>query len=662
MAGRSDDDILMSSGDEGRSRANRDSPPTGPRATPTIGSPSPQTMLDRLLSEGYALEDIRALLAEYDRIPRPFRGSLLLRTRDLVLPLDVCHETLRRDLEGCERSAEPIRPTSLVGHERPAAPIHSSEVPPSCQVDVAPVVASTSGATLPGLPEAPSPGSSILKVTFSEAAGRVSTVTPATKRPLDAPSNPASQAPKLACAAGACGICHVPLKSTSLRYHMLSEHLPWFFFGTTACFTCRVAFSTNTALLRHMARHHDGEEVNVEQDYLVWLHGMMDLLGVLTGLLGFVAPHMLVTLCSQRGISASGGSHFQHAMVPKYRDLALVMGDPLKGPLRSSPPNHPVAVLHWEVIYGLLCSAPGLDDKGKLRDIPVVSPPPNLLAAEPRWATGGDGHCHLRLAVAKSGLDLDQAVKSWSAGTQGFRMDFLIDNHVFEGDWTGPFPVDLDLSGEVTSHSMGVYHTFGLHPRLAGTDPVPLTLAKLRDLASGPRCVGVGEFGLDKSCPRTAWGPQSRMFRKHATLGVSLNKVLVLHLRGSTTITIGEVLDEAVTLLKDEGVPTRHPIHVHCFTGSLAESQAWLKVFPNTKFGTSSKSLEPGQGLDFVRRTGMDFLILESDAPYLGPRPAPTSPWCIYQLAKLVGRVRNLPARVVLSLSASNAKALYGIP
>ena len=39
---------------------------------------------------------------------------------------------------------------------------------------------------------------------------------------------------------------------------------------------------------------------------------MMDLLGTVSTSIGFVTPHMLPCICSQRGTMASEGAHFQH--------------------------------------------------------------------------------------------------------------------------------------------------------------------------------------------------------------------------------------------------------------------------------------------------------------------------------------------------------------
>ena len=666
----SEDEVRLSSTDseDGRGRlstcSSEDSRKSAPTHRPTHKtSPTLLSLCDRLQAEGYSVDDIRGLVASFEVLPLAFRGNLLLRTKDLLLPLDAGVMALRKDLISADpepvAEQEPVAGPSTVPRpprEDPDLPISSTRLPH----------------------EDPAPNVPRIEVTVTEEAGRVLKFIPAEgsvggTRPAGEPLPNVPQAPPAAKRSGTshlgeppppnpkaskrdgCQICGGSSKF-GLRWHMAEFHLPWFFFASSACFVCRKPFRTTALLHRHRSRCHDDDVINVDKDHLVWVRGMMDLLGTISTSLGFVTPHMLPSFCSQRGIMASEGAHFQHTQLSNYGDLALVMGAPLREPLQVRPPNHPVAALHWEVLLGLLGSFHSL--VGKTQQIDPPRNTPNYFHEDSTWVEMADGHCHLNTALLRHKLSINEAVPRWASNIEGCRMAFVVDNRVFGGDWAEPFPTSVPLPGP-GGHLLRVHYTFGVHPRVASGPPG--TLEKLKELAGSDRCVGIGEFGLDKTSPEGTWAQQTNVFRKQAKLGCSLKKALVLHLRGSATVPLGAVLKEACDLLTEVDVPHRHAIYLHCFLGTVEQLHAWWKKFPNTYFGVSSKALEPGTSLEFARGIDLDKFILESDSPYLGLGERPTTPWCLPKLAVALGGLRNVPTRAILRLSRTNAMALYGI-
>lgn len=627
--------------------------------SPPKGSPRSVGLLDRLCSEGHSMGDITSLVALFEQIPGSFRGKLLLKSRELVMPLDVGVEWLRRDLQD-SGDTEPMQaplttPTAPRQEPDPVGP--STSGPPvagSALQEPDPVGLSTSGPPVagPSQPVESPPAVPLVQVTVSETAGRVlSIIQPqaANKRPG---ADLANEPPKASKSEVVCALCNTSV-GAHLQRHLVAAHLPWFY--GHACYACKTSHLTWQSLQKHMARTHNDEPRDPDADHLVWVRSMIDILGAVGNAHGFVNPGMLVSYCKNRGISATKGAHFQHSMAAKFIDLAVAIREPPKTQIQVSPPNHPVSALHWEILYGLMRVNPMLE--GKLKNLTFgTDRPPDFFSAQDMWLAIGDSHCHLGSAASKAGLSVDEAVRRWSAGAVDTRMSFVVDNRVLGGDWDGPFPTSVELQG---GHHLRVYYTFGVHPRLVAHPPG--SFARLHELAENDHCVAIGEFGLDMTTPQDTWATQVRTFRRHATLGCTLKKTLVLHLRGSADEPLSAVLDEAYKLLGECGVPHRHPILIHCYTGSLDQSLEWLKGYPNTMFGVSSKTLLPGPGADFARAVAVDRFVLESDSPFLGPGPKPTNPWCLPSLAVSFGRLRNLPTRVVLRLSTTNARTILGL-
>merc|ERR1712137_188325 len=103
--------------------------------------------------------------------------------------------------------------------------------------------------------------------------------------------------------------------------------------------------------------------------------------------------------------------------------------------------------------------------------------------------------------------------------------------------------------------------TIGIHPHDAENwDAV--AEQTVRKLGSHPKCVGIGECGLDffKHEDNQA-KRQLAVFRAQARLAVELKKALVVHARLVTPDN-----EELFLQTLSEEVPTEHPIHMHCFS------------------------------------------------------------------------------------------------
>ncbi|KAF9033562.1 hypothetical protein BJ165DRAFT_1515121 [Panaeolus papilionaceus] len=91
-----------------------------------------------------------------------------------------------------------------------------------------------------------------------------------------------------------------------------------------------------------------------------------------------------------------------------------------------------------------------------------------------------------------------------------------------------------------------------------------------------PRCVSLGEIGLDYHYDQSPQEKQRAVFIRQLRLAVKLGKPLTLHTR--------EADEDTERILKEE-VPRDHKIHVHCFSDSPEFAQRLLEHFPNLYIG-----------------------------------------------------------------------------
>jgi TatD DNase family protein len=191
-----------------------------------------------------------------------------------------------------------------------------------------------------------------------------------------------------------------------------------------------------------------------------------------------------------------------------------------------------------------------------------------------------------------------------------------------------------------------VHAAVSLHPTEAtetgrrGGAALDDALEQITALAADPAVVGVGETGLDHywTTDREGRAWQERSFREHIRLARSLDKTLVIHDR--------DAHDDVVAVLEDEGPPER--VVFHCFSGGTAMARhcarnGWYLSFAGPLTFRNADGLRDAARAA-AEQSGLDLLLVETDAPYLTPHPhrgqvnsSYLVPWTVRALAQVVG-------------------------
>jgi TatD DNase family protein len=170
-----------------------------------------------------------------------------------------------------------------------------------------------------------------------------------------------------------------------------------------------------------------------------------------------------------------------------------------------------------------------------------------------------------------------------------------------------------------------VYAAVGRHPNAAkGFDDADL--AELRALAAHPRCVAIGETGLDHYRQGAPPADQERAFAAHIALARETGKPLVIHTRAADDDTLAQLAAEA------DGVR----VVMHCFS-MPARMQECLARGYEISFAGNVTYPSAGELAEAARRVPEERLLVETDAPYLTPQA--------------VRRQRNQPAFVAHTLA-----------
>lgn len=198
----------------------------------------------------------------------------------------------------------------------------------------------------------------------------------------------------------------------------------------------------------------------------------------------------------------------------------------------------------------------------------------------------------------------------------------------------------------------GVYAAVGHHPNDA-TGFTDADLEELRVLAASPRCVAIGETGLDYYRERASEQDQKRAFRAQIELARETGKPLVIHTRAADDDTISMLSEYADGL----------QVILHCFSMAdrvdecLAHPDWWFSFAGNVTY-PNAKSLRVA-----ALRVPADRLLVETDAPYLTPQPmrgSKNAPANVVLTAEALALERRVPyEELELSIEA-NAAAVFG--
>ena len=196
-----------------------------------------------------------------------------------------------------------------------------------------------------------------------------------------------------------------------------------------------------------------------------------------------------------------------------------------------------------------------------------------------------------------------------------------------------------------------VYAAVGHHPNSA-TGFSDADLEALREQARHPRCVAIGETGLDDYRDYAPRADQERAFAAQIALAGELAKPLVIHTRAAEEDTIAMLDREADGL----------EVILHCFSmpGRLEECLAhgwWISFAGNVTYPRATDLAEAAE------RVPLDRLLVETDAPYLTPqavRKERNQPAFVVHTARFIAERRGLAYEALEEAVHANSARLFG--
>ena len=273
-----------------------------------------------------------------------------------------------------------------------------------------------------------------------------------------------------------------------------------------------------------------------------------------------------------------------------------------------------------------------------------------------------DSHAHLDMY---SSDDLPQVLARAYAADVGTILAIGI------GDGPHQMHCALEIAEAQTSPELpAIYASAGIHPQEAANF-TPENLAKLATLAADPRCIAIGDIGLDyyhveNPTPEI----QHAAFIAQLNIAATTRKPILIHCRTSELATpqakakfgAADAWDGLLSLLVEHWQPHALPGIMHCFSGTVENARRSLDLgfylsFAGNLTYPAAKSIR-----EAAIFAPADRILVETDAPFLAPIPfrgQRNEPALVAHTAAALATLRGISADQLSAQTTANFHALF---
>ena len=249
-----------------------------------------------------------------------------------------------------------------------------------------------------------------------------------------------------------------------------------------------------------------------------------------------------------------------------------------------------------------------------------------------------DSHCHLDFPE----LAADRAGVLARAKANGVERMVTISTRVKR----------FDEITAIADQNPEVWCSVGTHPHHAHEEP-EVTTADLVRLAEHPRCVAIGEAGLDYHYGGD-YPAQTTGFRRHIAAARDTGLPLVIHAR--------EADDDIASILEEETGKGAFPFVLHCFSSGLELARRGLALGGYISFS----GILTFKNAPIIQQVALeappDRILVETDAPYLAPIPyrgKSNEPSYVMHTAQKLAELRGVSLAEISDTTTDNFFRLF---
>lgn len=192
----------------------------------------------------------------------------------------------------------------------------------------------------------------------------------------------------------------------------------------------------------------------------------------------------------------------------------------------------------------------------------------------------------------------------------------------------------------------------GLHPTHVDPLSVSEELDHVKQQLEQKNVCAIGEIGVDLYWDSSTKDLQQKAFAQQIRWAKEYDLPIAIHCR--------DAFDEVFEVLKQENNDKLRGAF-HCFTGNLDHAKQAIAF--NLKLGIGGVATFKNGKIDqFLKEIDLEHIVLETDAPYLAPKPfrgkRNESSYLIHIAEKLVD-IYQVPLSKIEEITTENAKKLF---
>jgi TatD DNase family protein len=216
---------------------------------------------------------------------------------------------------------------------------------------------------------------------------------------------------------------------------------------------------------------------------------------------------------------------------------------------------------------------------------------------------------------------------------------------------------------ELAEQNKNFYGVIGFHPVYV-KDSSSKDFKEFEKLIKHPKCVGIGECGLDyfRDEDKEVAEMQKEFFIRQIGLALDYDKPLVIHCRDARS-SGGQAWREVLDILKVyKEVHPELKVNFHFFNQDPALAKEILELgfqFSFTGVITFAKELE-----EVVKFAPLDKIMSETDSPFVAPknnRGKRNEPSYVIEVVEKIAELKELEVEKVKKQLMSNAEEFFGL-
>lgn len=212
---------------------------------------------------------------------------------------------------------------------------------------------------------------------------------------------------------------------------------------------------------------------------------------------------------------------------------------------------------------------------------------------------------------------------------------------------------NYDTYREIAEAHPEIFFTVGTHPHRAHEE-LDISVAEIVRLAQHPKCIGVGEAGLDYFYDKSPREAQREGFIKHIAAARESGLPLVIHSRDAD--------EDTAAILEEEMQKGTFTAVLHCFTGGAELARRAVAIGIYVSF-SGVITFKKNDALRVIAaEVPMDRVLVETDAPFLAPEPfrgKRNEPAYVVHTAAALARVKGVSGEEIAAVTTENFFRLY---